>query len=341
MKAAQYASRFTSLTVDPYLKGKIGRMNSRWFNIAVVLLWLSAMCWLVTKKILPTLLVGEPPAYSISLLEQREAPPVGWTMWWNDHLLGRALTTTEAGTNGTTEMHNRLRFDHVPLGEIVPPFLKNLLDPAGSLPKELAMKVDSHLVFDRKGCMTGFRSSLRFEGDVEAINVLGTVDEGYLILSVGYGNAKEYETDMLLPRDVVLGDGLSPQPSMPGLRDGQTWTTEVFSPLQPPNDPVKIMQATVEGTETVVWKGQTVDTWLVVYRTDLGTGPDGKGEPRGWVWVRPDGIVLKQQVMLFASRLVFVRMADDKAAALAEDIAEELAPRTFPQGGEATLDHDK
>ena len=298
------------------------------------------MCWLVTKKILPTLLVGDPPSYSQSLREQRDEPPVGWTMWWNDHLLGRALTTTEAGSNNATEMHNRLRFEHVPLGEIIPPLLENLLDPAEVFPEELSMKVDSHLSFDRKGRMTDFRSSLRFEGDVEAINVHGTVDEGYLILSVGYGNAKVYETDMLLPRDVVLGDGLSPQPRLSGLRDGQTWTTEVFSPLQPPNHPVEIMQATVEGTEPMVWNGKTLDTWLVVYRTDLGTGPDGKGEPRGWIWVRPDGTVLKQQVMLFASRLSFVRMGDGEAAALAEAIAEELVPDMGGQGNTPTLGDD-
>ena len=296
------------------------------------------MCWLVTKKILPTLLVGEPPAYSKSLRVQREEPPVGWTMWWNGHLLGRALTTTEASSKDVTEMHNRLRFEHVPLGEIIPPLLENLLDPAEVFPEELSMKVDSHLSFDRKGRMTDFRSSLRFEGDVEAINVHGTVDEGYLILSVGYGNAKVYETDMLLPRDVVLGDGLSPQPHLSGLRDGQIWTTEVFSPLQPPNDPVEIMQATVEGTEPMVWNGETAETWLVVYRTDPGTGPDGKGDPRGWIWVRPDGTVLKQQVMLFASRLSFLRMADGEAAALAEVIAEELAPDIQRPNGAATLD---
>ena len=296
------------------------------------------MCWLVTKKILPTLLVGEPPAYSKSLRVQREEPPVGWTMWWNDRLLGRALTTTEASSKDVTEMHNRLRFEHVPLGEIIPPLLENLLNPAESLPEELSMNVDSHLSFDRKGRLTDFRSSLRFEGDVEAIIVHGTVDGGYLILSVGYGNAKVYETDMLLPRDVVLGDGLSPQPHLSGLRDGQIWTTEVFSPLQPPNDPVEIMQATVEGTEPMVWNGETVQAWLVVYRTDPGTGPDGKGDPRGWIWVRPDGTVLKQQVMLFASRLSFLRMADGEAAALAEVIAEELAPDIQRPSDAATLD---
>jgi hypothetical protein len=138
----------------------------------------------------------------------------------------------------------------------------------------------------------------------------------------------------------VLGDGLSPQPRLSGLRDGQTWTTEVFSPLQPPNDPVQIMQATVEGTEPMVWNGQAMDTRLVVYRTDPGTGPDGKGQPRGRVWVRPDGTVLKQQVMLLSSALSFVRMTDDEAAELAEAIAQELVPDFGPSNGGETLDNE-
>ena len=298
-------------------------MHSRWFNITVVLLWLSSLCWLVTAKILPTLLVGEPPAYSQSLRAQQDEPPVGWTMWWDNRLLGQALTTTEAGLDGVTEVHNRLRFEHVPLGEIIPPLLQSILSPAESIPEELSMRIVSHLSFDRKGRMTDFRSSLRFEGDVEAINVQGTVDGGYLILSLGYANVREYETDMLLPRDIVLGDGLSPQPRLSGLWDGQTWTTEVFSPLRPPNDPVEILQAKVEGTEPLVWNDETLETWLVVYRDDPGNGSGGEGKPRGRVWVRRDGIVLKQQVTLFMATVSFVRMADEEAAALAETIAEE------------------
>ena len=38
-------------------------MYSRWFNAAVVVLWLATMSWLVTEKVLPPLLVGEPPSY--------------------------------------------------------------------------------------------------------------------------------------------------------------------------------------------------------------------------------------------------------------------------------------
>ena len=36
-------------------------MYSRWSNVAVVILWLSAMGWLMAEKVLPPLLIGEPP----------------------------------------------------------------------------------------------------------------------------------------------------------------------------------------------------------------------------------------------------------------------------------------
>ena len=39
-------------------------MHSWRFNTAVVILWLATMSWLVKEKVLPPLLVGEPPNYS-------------------------------------------------------------------------------------------------------------------------------------------------------------------------------------------------------------------------------------------------------------------------------------
>ena len=78
-------------------------------------------------------MVGEPPEHSRSLQAQQGEPPVGWTMWWNDHELGRALTTTEAGRDDVTDVHNRLYFEHVPLREIIPPLVQNILSPAEAI----------------------------------------------------------------------------------------------------------------------------------------------------------------------------------------------------------------
>ncbi len=55
---------------------------------------------------------------------------------------------------------------------------------------------------------------------------------------------------------------------------------------------------------------------LVVYRSDRGYGLGRDERPRGRLWVRGDGTVLKQQVMIFNSTMTFVRMSDEQAAAL-------------------------
>ena len=60
------------------------------------------------------------------------------------------------------------------------------------------------------------------------------------------------------------------------------------------------------------------DCWLVVYRSDPGSGAGGSQTPRGKLWVRRDGTVLRQQVLLFDSTITFDRLPDDEAAKLAE-----------------------
>jgi len=54
----------------------------------------------------------------------------------------------------------------------------------------------------------------------------------------------------------------------------------------------------------------------VVYRSDPGHGLGSDEHPRGRLWVRRDGTVLKQQVMIFNSTMTFVRLPDDQAAVL-------------------------
>ena len=94
----------------------------------------------------------------------------------------------------------------------------------------------------------------------------------------------------------MLGDAWSPQTLLPGLHTGQTWNVPIYSPLRPPKAPLEILQATVEGSEPILWDGQTEEVWLVVYRNDAGAGLRNNESPRGQLWVRRDGTVLKQEV---------------------------------------------
>ena len=54
------------------------------------------------------------------------------------------------------------------------------------------------------------------------------------------------------------------------------------------------------------WNGASVETLLVVYRADSGAAFGGA--PRGKMWVDSSGTVLRQEIVIFDSKLVFLRL---------------------------------
>ncbi len=293
-------------------------MSSRWFNMAVVALWLTTMGWLVRTKVLPAILVGEPPSYRTIVEARREEPPVAWAMVWNGRPIGWALNTSKPLPHGLTELRSRVHFDDIPLEDMT-----NLswLAPRGHR-TELAMDVLGELVFDPLGRLSRFESALGFDSMESLVKVRGTIDNGKLSLTIRAGDLN-FEKEMPVPPKSMLSDGLSPQTHLPGLREGQAWTVELYSPLHPPERPLEVLQVAVEGTEPIVFGTETINAWLVVYRTDPGSGGRNAGAVRGRVWVRPDGVVLQQQAMLFNSTLTFTRLPAARAAELAERFAED------------------
>lgn len=301
-------------------------MYSRWFQIAVVMLWLATMSWLVTTKVLPAILIGEPPSHRTIVQARRGEPPVAWNMLWNGRPMGWAVNTSTRLPHDLTELRSHVHFDDIPLKDIN--VLGALLGSARDRDLKLAMDVPSVLVFDPLGRLSRFESSVRFAPNVDAIKVRGVVDGGQLALTIRSGDFT-YDRQLAVSPKSMLGDGLSPQTRLPGLREGQAWTEELYSPFHSPSRPLEVLQVRVEGMEPMIWSGETISAWLVVYRTDPGSGGRHAGAVRGKVWVRRDGLVLQQQVMvaLFNSTLTFTRLPEDRAAALAERLADEKTDR--------------
>lgn len=296
-------------------------MNSTWYNVAVVLLWLATMSWLISQKVMPSLLVGEPPSYRTIVEARQEEPISGWWMLWNDRQIGWAVDKTSPLPNEMTEVRSLVHFDDLPLDEMIPkPLLQLLLQGDGSNLR-LRIEARSKLIFDPLKRLSQFESSVGLEGVDDAVKVRGTLDGSELRVSVHSGDFT-YETDSVLPGGALLSDALSPQSKLPGLRDGQRWSVEIFSPLRPRNDPVEVLQATVEGTEHVQWGTQVVEAWLVVYRTGPGAGAASARAPRARLWVQEDGTVLKQEANLFDSTITFLRLPQARATALAESVGD-------------------
>jgi len=291
-------------------------MRSRWFNVAVVVLWLSTMSWLLTQKVLPTTLPGEPPAMDDILKELLKDPVVGWSMAWDGRPLGWATIVTTPLEHQMTEVRSRVHFDRLPLSERSPEWLKSMLAPLADLRNEIKMEAQSTMVFDPLRRLSRFESAVRFPPMEAALKVRGNIDGPKMSLSVHCGDFT-YDADVPTPPG-MLSDAMSPQGKLPGLREGQTWTVRVFSPLAAADAPMDVLQVTVEGREPVVWEGRPVSAWLVVYRSDPGSHVGPGDRTRARLWVAANGTVLKQEIMLFGSVMAFTRLSAGEAAALAE-----------------------
>lgn len=298
-------------------------MDSRWYTTSVVLIWLASMSWLVTSKVLPALLVGDPPSYRAIVEAQKQSPPAGWDLTLNGNSLGWALSMALPAADGGTELQGWIHFRRLPLTDATPGWLKSmfqLMEQPLEVPK---MDARSIFTIDRQGRLTGFRTAVRLAPFRDEIIFRGEVEGTKLMLTV---QAKDFvsppPTEIYLPPGALVGDSLTPQPKLPGLRAGQQWSVPIYSPLRP-MQPVEVLQATVEKSELISWGGEVIDCWVVTYRNDPGAGLGGQTPPRGGVWVRHDGTVLKQDMRLFDSTLTSVRLTDEQADFLVKRVLAE------------------
>jgi hypothetical protein len=300
-------------------------VGHRVFNAVVVVFWVSTMTWLIVTKVLPPLQVGEPPNYrSVYAVDPNaKAEPVCWDMHWNDRRLGWAKAIVYRTPSGVTEVHSLVHFKHVPVEELVPawirPAVRSAVQPAGAL----AMDATSRLEIDPLGRLSRIYSSLNPVGYESGVVIRGRVQGTTLSGEVTSGLIVQ-RFERYLPPNALLGDELSPQARLPGLRIGQEWTVPVYSPLRfsDSRNPVEILHAKVEDRESVVIGDDNVLTSVVVYRSDSGSILGGAQTPRGKLWVADDGTVLKQTTRLFGSQLTFLRASPQRA----EQILAEAKP---------------
>lgn len=286
-------------------------MHSRWFNPLVILFWLSSMTWLVTQKVLPPLIVGEPPSYRSILRQSKQgrAPESShWQLLWNGREVGWAKTRVELHENELTEIVNTVHFDDLPLEDMTPlrmgAFVKSMRGG-----ERMPLDAESRVSIDPLGQLEQFNSSVSFDGIPEAITVRGFVENRELRLVVRSGELS-YPTKCYLPADALVGDVLSPQNQLPHLRVGQTWTVPVYSPFRLPNLPMEVLEARVVRREPIQWGEQEIMAYVVEYRGDQGAGLKRSKQAVGTVWVGGDGLVLRQEVLLLNSRLAFLRLPE-------------------------------
>jgi hypothetical protein len=309
-------------------------VGHRAFNFGVVVFWLATMTWLVIVKVLPPLQVGEPPNYRSVYTAQstREPQHVAWQMLWNDKRMGWATTSILQRHGGVTEVRSFVHFRRVPVEELAPPWLRAPLRSAVESIGTLSMDAGSRMDIDPIGRLSyissrmgvvGHNAEIHIQGKVRGTTIKGTVRAGSQVLPF----------ERYLPPNALMGDELSPQARIPGLRVGQEWTVPVYSPLRftENRNPVEVLHAKVDGYESIPEGDKSVLALTVIYRSDSGSILGGGQTPRGKLWVAEDGTVLRQTAYLFGSQLTFERASGRRAEAIMKESRERAAE--FHQGG--------
>jgi hypothetical protein len=303
-------------------------MGTRSFNLIVILFWLATMSWLVAAKVLPPLRVGEPPNY-VSIIEQsQEQAPVCWSIHLQDRKVGWAAIRIIHRADGITDLYSRVYLGELPWDEMAPGWLGAVLKPVFDDLGALDFDKCSRLVIDPLGRPVAFELRVRMGNLPDAIKVLGQIEGSTLALSVQSGELT-HKMACYLPTGAVMTDELSPQVLLPGLRVGQSWTVPLYSPFRAPGNPLEVLQAIVEREDKIMWDGHSENSRVVVYRGDSGSGLTGN-ETRGRIWVRDDGLVLRQEVAILNSRVQFVRLNDDRAKNIWQALGDEWNSRLPP-----------
>lgn len=304
-------------------------MFGRWYPWFVVVFWTATTGWFVKEKLLPPLLVGDPPSFSTILDSQDEADiDVAWAMRLNGQFVGTATTQRRRHENDVTEILSEVRISAVRLSDFAPAWLgplANLLGGTGDLPDFTApMHASSSLLIDPLGRPAAFNARLTFGETLQAVERDGPASAAAIKIVVDgvvRGNTLDleirtpandaelkYHSSIYLPPGALLGDTFSPQTRLPGLRVGQTWKAPIYNPFRSPSDPMEILEAKVERTETVEWNGSDVLAYRVVFRNESSGQLTHGNRELVRAWVDAEGRVLRQEAFLSSLRLTFERL---------------------------------
>lgn len=297
--------------------------------------WLLTSGWLVIAKIVPSLQPGSPPGQQALYAAGNRLVPVAWTVSWDDAPVGWAVALTHRSGGGELTVESQLHFDRLPLDDMLPVWAGLLVRRAVREAHVTSLDARGRIRIDPSGRLRAFSSRVNLPGAIDQVRLDGTVNDGAVVITIAAGGMK-YETTRHLPSDIMIGDELSPQATLPGLHEGRRWAVPMYSPLRPGQSPIEILHAEVGSEETLFWDNQLVRVHVVSYRED----PSSDREPRCRLWVDLAGRVLRQEAAMLGAVMAFVRRTDDVAARLAAECPDPFddgpPSAAHPTTGEAS-----
>ncbi|QDS99520.1 hypothetical protein [Adhaeretor mobilis] len=303
-------------------------MLNRVFISSTVVLWLGSMSWLVVDKILPSFYESDlPMAAGLS-----PDLPVAWEVQWSGRRVGHAVSLMREGVQGTTEVHNRIILDNVPMLELAPAWMQSAVRELGSL----KFSAKTRLEFDSLDNFTAFESSVAINDVTGIVKISGRMKESKMQLKIQAGDFP-YTDEIQIPDQAALNESLFPDARLPYMYVGRHWQEDVYNPFGNPKEPIDRVDAEVMAAEFLEHAGERKRVMRVDYHTSSSAGVSDRARLRAKTWVEPDGLVLKQVVYLSNAQLCFTRLADDEVHDLVNDffpiLMNEIRLRKELSGG--------
>jgi hypothetical protein len=273
-------------------------MPNRLVCAAILVAWSCATVALVRRDILPDLLIGPPPDLrTVVRAGQEHDELTRWSILVADdrddgnlnlRAVGQAETQSRRARDGWFRMMSKAWFDSGAM------LRGTALE--GVEKEHVEIKTVSDI--DPAGNLDSFRAAVRLGLDAKDTLVISGIvrDNDLRVTAQGPLPILTWTRSFpYLPRQMVAHE-LGPLDRMPNLQVGQRWKSQVVSPL---TGRVEEAQIAVERKSIITWDGNPVTTLEVV--THL---PPLSAR----TWVRPDGLVLRQEVPFPLVRLILERL---------------------------------
>jgi hypothetical protein len=282
-------------------------MPSRLVCLVILLYWVVAASSLIRRDVLPEMGFVRPPDLRTIARAEENVGPSRWSVEVIDNPLapenrravGVASTESKRDPEGWVEMTSLVSFDAGGLLKGTP----------FSSHGETYLDVASHYRVDPSGNLQSFRATVRSRGDDDDLmRIDGTLRKRVLTV-VTRGSLpmlNQTRTFPYEPRSLVQ-NALGAFDRLPGLQVGQRWETRVVSPL---TGRIETVNVEVARRTVIHWdRNQETVLEVVQHMTPF----------QARTWVRPDGIVLRQEVPFPFVKLVLERLPDQSTTPSVED----------------------
>ncbi|MDQ7780318.1 MAG: hypothetical protein RDV41_11535 [Planctomycetota bacterium] len=233
-------------------------------GISIVIFWAAMTATFFEEHILPDIELQAELCYRTALVKQLKADEYTMKILFLNQKVGESRTSIEPSNDGGCSISNVTQMAFPELGD------------AGTMSMEMVSRLDSSFRL-RSVTMT-------VKSAIMNARIVGTASQNSLRLTFRTQDGTT-DADIPLTGHETLSDGLSPFINMPHLAVGKEWDIFMIDPLTLTSCR---RRARVEEMETIQWRGEDCETFLVTLEVSK--------TQKIRAWIDREGRVLREEI---------------------------------------------